>query len=233
MKRMFFISVALLTVIIIVITGCAKATPSPTESTAAEIFHKSSEKIQAINSFHFVLDQVGGGTPIAMGIEMTKAQGDVVRPDNLQATISGAAMGMSLEIKLIISGGITYMTNPLSGKWEVLPDQFKILGLFDPTTGIAAIMKDIAVPTKLGDEVVGGTVCYHLKGSITSDSLRPIIGSAATGLAISAEVWIGKEDFLARHIKLEGKITESEKEGIVRTLDLSNFDQEVSIKLPE
>jgi len=36
-----------------------------------------------------------------------------------------------------------------------------------------------------------------------------------------------------RLIRLEGKITESEVPGIVRTLKLSNFDEEVSIELPE
>ena len=233
MKRTFGILAAWLMVTVMVITGCAKATSSPIALTAAEIFNKSGERLQAINSFHFGLDQVGGGTPIAMGIEMIKAEGDVVRPDKLQTTISGTTMGMALEVKLVTSSEKTYMTNPLSGKWELLPEQFRILSLFDPGAGIAAIMKDIAVPTKLTDEGVGGTICYHLKGSVVSDSLRPIIGSAATAVVISAEVWIGKEDFLVRHIKLEGKITESEKEGIIRTLDLSNFDQEVSIKLPE
>ena len=152
-----------------------------------------------------------------MGVEMTKAEGDVVRPDKLQITISGTAMGMSLELKLITSGEKTLMTNPLSGKWEVPPEQFKVLSVFDPGTGMAAIIKGITAPTKLNDEEIGGTLCYHLKGSIASDALRPITGSAAAGVVISAEAWIGKEDFLVRHIKLEGKITEAEKEGIVRT----------------
>jgi hypothetical protein len=220
-------------VLSVIITGCSKAAPSPTPLTAAEIISKSGENMQAVNSFHFLLDQVGGGTPITMGIEMTKAEGDIVRPDKLQATIFGTAMGMSLEVKLVTSGEKTYMTNPLTGAWEVPPDQFKVLSLFDPGTGLAAILKGMAAPTQLGEEQIGGTLCYYLKGSIASDALRPIAGSAAAGVVINVEVWIGKEDFLVRHIKLEGKITEAEKEGIVRTLDLSNFNQEVEIKLPE
>ena len=38
---------------------------------------------------------------------------------------------------------------------------------------------------------------------------------------------------MVRLIKLEGKITEAEVLGIVRTLKLSNFNEEVSIELPE
>lgn len=228
------LSVALITVAVLM-GGCAKpaSPPTPTALTAAEIFSRGGDKMQTINSFKFVLDQTGGGTPITMGIEMNKASGDVVRPDKLQMTINGTAMGMSLEVKLVTVGDKTLMTNPLSGKWEVPPDQFKVLAVFDPGTGIAAIMKQVTSPTKLADEQMGGVLCYHLKGSLLSDTLRPIMGSAAQGVAISSEAWIGKDDFLVRHIKLEGKITETEKEGIVRTLDLSDFNGVITIQLPE
>jgi hypothetical protein len=226
-------ALALLMMVSVIATGCSKAEPSPAALTTAEIISKSSENMQAVNSFHFELDQTGGGTPITMGIEMVKAEGDIARPDKMQATITGTAMGMSLEVKLVSSGETIYMTNPLTGAWEVPPDQFKVLGIFDPGTGLAAVLKGIATPVQLGEEQQGGVLCYHLKGSIVSDALRPITGSAATGVMISVELWIGKDDFLVRQIKLEGKITESEKDGIVRTLDLSNFNQEVNIQLPQ
>ena len=200
--------------------------------TATEILNKTSEELQAVNSFHFVLDQVGGGTPITMGIEMTGAEGDIVRPNQLQMTITGTTMGMSLEVKLVTVGEQTYMTNPLNGNWEVPPDQFKVLSVFDPDTGIAAIIKGITDSTQLSDETVSGTLCYHLKGTVVSDALQPLTGSSLAGAVISADVWVGEEDFMVRQIKLGGKITEGEKEGIVRTLTLSNFNQEVIITLP-
>jgi lipoprotein LprG len=220
-------------VTVMVITSCAKQAASPQPLTASQIIDKSSEKMQAINSFHFSLDQVGGGTPIAMGIEMKKAYGDVVRPDRLKMTISGTVSGMSLEVQLITVSGVMYMTNPLSGKWELPLAEFKVLSVLDPNTFIAVVMKDITGLTKLNDEESAGVLCYHLSGSINSDDLSAITGSSVKGVAINIEVWIGKDDLLVRNIKVAGKITETELPGIVRTLDLSNFDQEVSIILPE
>jgi hypothetical protein len=233
MKKTICLLMALFIFAALVFSGCGKSTPTPTELTPAEIINRSGEKMQALNSFHFVLDQGGKGSPLAMGVEMIKAEGDVVRPDKLQMTISGTAMGMSLEVKMVTVGEKTLMTNPLSSKWEVPPAQFQVLNVFDPGTGIASIMKGITIPAKLADEEMGGALCYHLTGSTTSDALRPITGSAVEGATIKAESWIGKEDFLVRHIKLEGKITESEKEGIVRTIDLSRLNQPISITLPE
>jgi hypothetical protein len=217
-------------IFMVTVTGCTQSTPAPL--SASEIISKSSEKMEAINSFHFVLDQVGGGTPIAMGLEMTNAVGDVVRPDRLKATISGTLSGMFLEVQIITVGEEIYMTNPLTGKWELLPAQFSILKVFDPNTGIAAIMKGMVDLANLGDEKMEGANCYHLSGSIDSDELRPITVSSVEGVAIPIEVWIGQEDFLMRHIKLEGRITDNEVEGIIRTLKLSNFNGEVSIEVP-
>jgi hypothetical protein len=233
MEKTFFLPVLLLMVAAIVITGCAKQAPPPATLTASQIIDKSSEKMQVLNSFHFALDQVGGGTPIAMGIEMKKAFGDVARPDRMKMTISGTFSGMSLEVQLVTVGAVMYMTNPLSGKWEIPPDEFKILSVFDPNTFIATVMKDIAGLTKLNDEESAGVLCYHLSGSINSDELSAIAGGSAKGVAISIEIWIGKDDLLVRNIKLSGKITETEVQGIVRTLTLSDYNKVVSIELPE
>jgi lipoprotein LprG len=239
MKRTISLFLALLILAALAVVGCAKSTPSqtlppsPTTLTAAEILTKSSDNLQAAKSFHFALDQIGGGTPITLGIEMTKMSGDIVKPDKMKATITGTFMNSALEVQIISAGGKTYMTNPLSGQWEVPPAQFQILSVFNPDSGIAAIMKGMSSPTMLPDETVAGVACYHLKGSILSETLSPITGSSAPGTTISTEVWIGKEDFLVRTIKLEGKITDTENDGIVRKLTLSNYNQPVDIQPPQ
>jgi hypothetical protein len=233
MIKYFFIPVILLMIVTTVVNGCAQPAQTPTPLTASQIIDKSSEKMQTINSFHFALDQAGGGTPIAMGIEMKKAYGDVVRPDKLKMTISGAVSGMSLEVQIITVNGVMYMTNPLSGKWEKPPAAFEILSVLDPNAFIATAMQDITGLVKLDDDESGGVTCYHLSGSTGSDELSAITGSSVKGVAINTEVWIGKDDFLVRSVKLAGKITETEVPGIIRTLNLSAFNEEVSIELPE
>jgi hypothetical protein len=231
MRRITLISGLLFVIISLVLAGCSSSY-SPSLS-AKEVISKSYDGMQAVNSFHFALDQVGGGTPITMGIEMTKASGDAVKPDKIQTTISATAMGTLIEVKMVTVGGTTMMTNPLSGKWEILSDQFKVLAVFDPGSGIAAITKGIANPIPLQDEKMGDTLCYHLEGSVLSETLGPITASTTKGAIINTEVWIGKEDFLVYQIKLTGKVTDTEKEGIIRTLTFSNFNQNINIALPQ
>jgi hypothetical protein len=232
MKRLVCVLSAFSIVMIFIFTGCSKAA-SPTPLAAKDIVGKSYDSMQTVNSFHFVLDHLGGGTPITMGIEMTKAEGDVVRPDKMQATIAGNAMGMSIEVKLVTSGGKTMMTNPLSGNWESPGDQFQILSVFDPSSGIAAIIKGITNPSSLADEQMGGVLCYHLSGGVPSEAFQSLTGSSVAGAVINTEVWIGQQDFLVRQAKITGKITESEKDGIIRTLTFTNYNQNVNITLPQ
>jgi hypothetical protein len=226
MKKYVWTLTILLIVFVLNFSGCSQA-PAATTLSASDILNKSSDSMKAVNSFHFLLNHMGGGTPITMGIEMTKAEGDVVRPDKMQATINGTAMGMSIEVKVVTASGKTLMSNPLNGKWESPSEQFQVLSVFDPSTGIAAIIKGIGSAAILTEEQIDGTLCYHLNGAIVSESLSSLTGSTSKGVSISSEIWIGKLDFLVRQVKLTGKITDSEKEGIVRTLTLSRFNQQI------
>jgi hypothetical protein len=221
--------------IVMTIAGLLAGCSAPAQSTlsAKEIISAAGDKIQGLDSFHFVLDQAGGGTPIAMGIEMKKAEGDVVKPDKLKLTISGTALGFALQVQMVEVGKTAKMTNPLSGKWETLSDQFQILSVFDPGSGVAAILRGLNNGTRLADEQSGGVNCYHLKGDISSESLSALAGSSVSGGTVAAEVWIGQIDSLMRTAKLTGKITSDEVDGIVRTLNLSNFNVAVSIELPQ
>jgi len=233
MKRILIVGIILL----LLVVGCGKKeTTAPDESTqpppltAAEIIARASEKLEALSSFHFALDQEGGGTPIAMGLEMTSASGDITRPYKLKADVFAGFV----EVRVITVGEVTFMTNPLTGEWEPLPNEFTAVRLFNPDTGIKAIIGEISNAVKLGEEKVAGALCYHIKGTLDSGDLSAIsCGAAIEGISIDTDVWIGKDDFLLRQIKLEGQITRDEKPGIVRTLSISNFDQPVTIELPE
>lgn len=233
MKRILIVSIILL----LLVVGCGKKETTALPETAplpvltvSEIIARASEKLEALSSFHFALEQEGGGTPIAMGLEMTAASGDIARPGRLKANVFAGF----LEVEIITVGEVIFMTNPLSGEWEPLPNEFNAVKLFDPDSGIKAIIEKISNAIKLGEEKVAGTLCYHIKGTLDSGDLSAITsGAAIEGISIDTEVWIGKDDFLLRQIKLEGQITRDENPGIVRTLIISNFDQPVTIELPE
>jgi hypothetical protein len=201
--------------------------------SAEQAMDRAAEEIAAASSFHFELSHQGGETPIAMGLNMKEAAGDVVRPDKLQATISAILSGMYFEVDFVTVDQSIYMTNPLTGNWEPLPIEFSALKLFDPGVGISSLLMDVTAPVVLGNEKAGGVACHHIKGEVESTCLRAIFGgSVLAGLPVQAEFWVGEEDFLLRQIRLEGRLTADECDGIVRTMKLSRFNQPVLIELP-
>lgn len=222
---------------VIVLTACAVlagcSSNKSNNLTTAEVLTKSYESMQAAKSFHFTMEHDTSGTPITKDILMTKLAGDIVSPDKLQATINGTYAGTAIEVKLVTVSGKTYMTNPISGLWEVAPDSFKVLSVFDPGTGIASIIKGLTDATDAGDEKVGSSQCYHLKGNVLSETLAPLTGTTATGVKIGTEVWIDKKTFLVQQVKLTGKITDTETDGITRTLAFTNYNKTIDIKLPQ
>jgi hypothetical protein len=235
MKRILILGLA----IILLFVGCSKdEETSPTKSlpflTPEEIIDKASPKLDELKSFHFELSQKGGGTPIAMGLEMTGAGGDIAPPDKLAMKIEATWIGQFMETELITVGTTTYMTNPLNGKWELLPDDFTAVTLFQPNTGIKAVMESVTDLSLLDPEMAGGTLCFHLKGLLDSEDLDAIaVGHAAKGLPVETDIWIGAGDFLLRKVTFDGRICKDENDGIIRTLELSRFNEPVEIELPE
>lgn len=231
MKKVSVILTALILVAALALSGCSSS-KGGAALTPAEILTKSYDAMQAAKSFHFVLAHEGGGTPIGSGIEMTDVNGDIVRPDKLSAEITGSFMGSTVNASLVTADGKTMMTNPLSGKWEEVPTTFQALSVFDPGTGIGAIVKDLANGSLQAEEKIGDVQCYHIKGDLATPSLAPLTGTTAKDGTVAAEVWIAKDSFTVQQVKLTGKITDSEKDGIVRTLTISNYGKDVTITLP-
>lgn len=204
-----------------------------TPLTTAEILRQSAEAMQRASSFHFEMTHQGGGTPIALGLEMTEATGDIVSPGKLRASLSATLSGMLLKVQLITVGETSYLTHPLTGRWEPLPSEFKAVALFNPEQGIVAIMKEAQEPARLNDEVVFGVPSYYIKGVIDSSLLQPLAGpTVLEGIPIEARVHIGKQDLLIRQVKLEGRLTREEADGVVRILKLSRYNEPVTIELP-
>jgi hypothetical protein len=232
-KKIALPSLIIIIFMFLMLPACSEEEPTPQSLNAQEIIRDSINEMNAINSFHFELSHEGGRTPIAMGLELDEAIGDVTKPDRLKTNIKAALGGMLVEVEVVTIGTTTYMTNPLTKKWELVPGEFSAISIFDPNAGITAIIEDMSSPSKIeGEEKEQMSNSYHIKGEITSESLRPITLSSVEGVNVMVDVWIDTENFLINQIRVEGQITETEKPGIIRILKLSNYDQEIEIESP-
>ncbi len=223
---------------ILAMTGCgggepatpaATPVPTPTPISVEELLRIAGEATGSLRTFHFRLDHEGGGTPLAPGLTVTEADGDVVSPGAISIDFAGTLGTFAVRSSLITIGDDSYMTNPLTDTWEGVPREVSPLGFFDPQKGIGSMMTSVQTPSI----VSRGKDSFKLAGDLPVVALRPLLGNAVEGTTVSVELTIdARTRFLTKAV-LDGRVTASEPDGVVRIIRLSEFNEPMDIRAPE
>jgi len=218
-------------VLCLFLVGCGGGDEEPSLS-AQEIVDRAVEATGEVGSFHFALDF--GDVPLAgSGLRIAKAEGDVVVPDRVRASFSGSFGGIGLESELVIIGGDGFLKDPLTGRWRMLEIGTSPLDYFDPASGVLAVMRSIDDLELAGSDEVGGIEAYRLTGTASARDVSPLLAVPPSDLRVPVELWVGKVDFLLRILRVSGPVAEGEPSDVVRTVDVSGFDEPVEIEKPE
>lgn len=206
--------------------GIPAASPTPVNPQA--VLERSGEVMEALESFHFRLTHENGGTPLGQGLVIREVQGDVARPDKISLELSGLAGNLAMRLSLIAIGEDSFISNPITGEWEAVPPEVSPLGFFEPTKGVSEIMKRIESPRLISTDDDG----YTISGTIPSESLASLFGAVEEGNSIDINVVIDATSLFLLEARLEGRITASEQDGVIRIITLSHFNEPVEIELP-
>ena len=204
-------------------------TPSPTPINPQALLEQSGDVMEALDSFHFQLEHKSGGTPFLSGLLITDAEGDVVNPDKLSAEFGGAFGTVYVKSSLVTLGKDSYMTNPLSGKWESVPTEISPLGFFNPQRGISAIMSQVTRLSLISSD----KDIYRLKGELPAEALASLFGVTVKGGSISVELTIDADSLYLLEAVLDGRVTAGEPDGTVRVIFLSRFNETFTIEPPQ
>ena len=199
---------------------------------AADVLSKAVESAASMKTFHFRLEHENGVTTIPLGLGLTTAEGDVIVPDRMKAKIEAKAGTQPVRVEVIGIGDEAWMTNPFNRQWQPLPSGNTIRDVFDPAQGIKAVANALENPEVTAEEQVGGVATYRVEGTVDSGVLEAAAPIAEPGLTVKVGVWIGKDDSLIYRVRLEGPLSPDEPPNIVRKLDISKFDESVSIEPP-
>ena len=98
------------------------------------------------HSLHFIMELAG--RPVFLdeppSMALKRAEGDVVRPDQMRAIVKVSSFGLTSELGIVGIGNDQYITNPMNQQWEKLAPgvgwYFDPALLFDPQVGIEAIL---------------------------------------------------------------------------------------------
>ena len=202
--------------------------PAPTPVDPAALLDASGRVMEDLDSFHFRLTHRSGNTPLSGNFVVDKAEGKVVKPDRISAKFSGSFGGFAINSGLITLGDLSFMTNPLTDKWEIVPPEVSPLGFFDPRRGIAAIMSQVEQPSV----VPGSDGAYRVKGKLPAGALRALLGSALRDATVDVVLTLDAEALHLLEAVIDGRVTPAEEDGVVRVITLSRFDEPFVIEPP-
>ena len=229
-----FLSLLVTTVVLLSACGGGAATPTlaPPSLSTGEVLLRTSQVMAEVSSFRFDLETQGGATPIPTGLEMTGAEGVMSQPDRVDVNVKARFSGFVVEVHVISVGEETFMTNPVTGAWQRFESGLSPVAFFDPAQGMALVLDSVSQVSFLPEDTVDGLEAYHLRGRLPASAVQFIAGSFVEGSVLDAELWISREDFHLRRLRLDGQITEGEPPGLVRLLTFSDFDQPFDIQPP-
>ena len=153
----------------------------------------------------------------------------MVKPDKISVEFSGSFAGFFVKSGLVTIGELSYMTNPLTGQWESVPADVSPLGFFNPRRGISAMMSRVNDASLLpGDSEV-----HRIKGTLPAEALAPLLGTTMQGTMVDVEMTISKRELYLTEAVFDGRVTPTERDGVIRVITLSRFDEPTTIEAPQ
>lgn len=205
------------------------------EPTPRDLLESAVEAWNATTSFHFALQLENRAIALDETGMLTynSAEGDVVAPDRMQAQTMVRTPVGNTPVAFIAIGDSRWLTNPLSRQWEAAPPGTgaEVSGLFDPQTGIGAMLVNMETVEQVGEETMDGVPVVRLTGSLPGSVLSGFAADLSAVDQLSVEIFIGRDDNRIRRIIVREPAA-AQTPTPTWTFTFSNFDQPVSIEPP-
>lgn len=214
------------------------------ENDATAILERSAETMLDLESFHFVITTPVGKTLLTDGVELNRVEGDVVRPMAFQATFSVDLGIASFDLQAIGIDTTLWVANPLEGgaftRLTGGADQpVPPLALLNPDQLIMQAVNLIQEPVVEGSEEIEGLETTLISGTFDPSDITiagtPVVESFTGDIdPLTVMLWIDGDSRVVR-AEFSGALLPSEQGGgrIIRRVDLSRFDEPLTIEPPE
>lgn len=169
------------------------------------------------------------------GFTLVRARSAVRLPSDSDTTYTVKQQDLAISLEVVIAGGHVYLHLPFSRYQEMtgtqaaaIPDLAK---LFDPATGLPAIIPAGRNLGYAGTESMGGVDTQKINATYSADQLHSLLAQLSSSVDIKAQVWVGASDHLIRKAILDGAFGDGGKEASVE-VDISGFNAAVNIAPP-
>ncbi|HDD55516.1 MAG TPA: LppX_LprAFG lipoprotein [Chloroflexi bacterium] len=228
---------SLLLVLSILTAGCGAAggeVITPETLLANGVTHMA-----ALPGFEFQITQEGPQVYLDadQSVQFNDAVGHYVSPDKALTTVTITALGMLTEITVISLQDIQWASNPLTGVYQELPDEylFKPTQYLDPEAGFFPSLGDgLADLVLVGEEELEdlpGLTLTHLSGTLPGEVILEVSKGLISVDSMQGDLWMDTSTNEVHRVMLTDT-SGGEDASSVWTFDFWSFGTVIPITAP-
>ena len=214
--------------------GDAEPEGDPLPAEATTILNASSAAMGEVTSVRFDLRRSGADVYIDQfeSLALDKIKGRFSAPSSADAVLSVTVDGsLKTELGAVALGGQVWLSNPVTGKFEVLDTGYDIdpAMFFDPKRGWGPLMRTLTDVVLVGVEDRGGKR-YHVRGVGPAAQMEIVTAGLVRDQDVTIDFWLKRDTALVTAATFStvfaGKTTDW-------LIELSDYGDDFEIKTPE
>ena len=214
-------------------TPTAVVQPSPTSTPVPlEPYEVKANAIDALvdaGSIWFLLEHENGFTEALGGLELTRVEGAITET-GMSITAEANLGRIYIEVDAILIGTSTWLTNPLTGEWELLPNEENPIGFLQPIAAVRGVLEGLTSAEFIAPPEPGKD--YQITSPLRAEALKSLLGEIIPDGTGIAEVVIDHETFEMKSAHITGALQIRDSDSTVRILEMSRYGEKFVIEQP-
>ena len=179
--------------------------------------------------------KVTKGTISFQGFALVSATAAIRLPDVSDTVYLVRQQDLQIGLEVVIIDGHVFLKPPLlrfepltASQAADIPD---LARLFDPQTGLPAVIPQGRNPKYLGAESIDNVDSHKVEATYTGDQVKGMLAQLSSQGDVDAVIWVGGSDHYIRKAVLTGKFGDNGADATVE-VDLKGFNGSVTIASP-
>lgn len=210
-------------------TSAPPALPADPEVIRTE----ASRAMGNVESARFSIERGGEVVHIddADTLAFEKAEGRFAAPASSDALITVSAGGTRIEVGAVAVDGNTWITNPVTGNWEVAPESlaFDPATMFDPELGWRPLLASGLLNTRLTTPEADEDGRYHLQGDADAERISVLTGGLVEQ-GVPVDLWIDADTGLVEEARFPAETPSGPS---TWRLLLSEYGTDIEVERPQ
>ena len=204
-------------------------TPTPVPLTPDEVITNAIGSLVEAGSIWFLLEHENGFTEALGGLELTRVEGAITET-GMSITAEANLGRIYIEVDAVLIGTNTWLTNPLTGEWELLPDEQNPIGFLQPIAAVRGVLEGLTEAEFINPPEPGED--YQMRSPLKAEALKSLLGEIIPDGIGTAEVVIDHETFEMKSARITGTLQIRDSDSTVRILEMSRYGEVFVIEQP-